>query len=123
MPELPPDIPKPLQARNIHNYTVDDFFRFIETWEPNAPLPAPYLYSNTSVGLLGHLLADTLGKNWMDLVRERITEPLGMVDTVLELSGDQQKRRALGYRAKWSSCTALAHLRVVPGGRFEIHRP
>ncbi len=46
-----------------------------------AILPAPYRYSNASVGLLGYILADRLGERWEELVRRRITEPLGMAST------------------------------------------
>lgn len=99
MPEVPDNIPQPLEARSISNYTERDFFRFVANWQPSGPLPAPYLYSNASVGLLGYLVANALGAKWTDLLHERITAPLGMTDTTLELDGDQMSRLATGYRA------------------------
>jgi CubicO group peptidase (beta-lactamase class C family) len=38
-------------------------------------------YSNLGVGLLGLALEGALGKEYQDLIRERITGPLGMEDT------------------------------------------
>lgn len=102
MPELPPDAPRRLEARDIRNYTSDDFLRFVTRWEPPAVLPAPYLYSNASVGLLGYLIADAAGEDWADLLREKITGPLAMRDTSMRLTEDQRSRLAQGHRPNGS---------------------
>jgi serine-type D-Ala-D-Ala carboxypeptidase/endopeptidase len=47
----------------------------------------PYSYSNLGIGLVGEILAIRYGKPWHQLVKENITEPLGMRDTVQFLSG------------------------------------
>jgi D-alanyl-D-alanine-carboxypeptidase/D-alanyl-D-alanine-endopeptidase len=59
--------------------------------------PFPSSYSNLGVGLLGDLLARLYGKTWEELVRERITKPLGMVDTCVALSAEQMRRLAPPY--------------------------
>jgi serine-type D-Ala-D-Ala carboxypeptidase/endopeptidase len=53
--------------------------------------PCAALYSNYGFAILGELLSERYGKPWETLVRERITEPLGMVDTVVTL-GDKAPR-------------------------------
>ncbi len=53
--------------------------------------PCMALYSNYGFAVLGELLSDRYGKPWEDLVRERITGPLGMSDTVVTL-GDKASR-------------------------------
>jgi serine-type D-Ala-D-Ala carboxypeptidase/endopeptidase len=57
-------------------------------------------YSNYGMGLLGDILSRVHGRTWADLVRERITEPLGMIDTTVTLSREQQGRFAPGYDGK-----------------------
>ena len=59
-------------------------------------------YSNFGFGVLGHALARALGQDYGDAVRERICEPLGLVDTVTEwqLTGEQRQRSAQGHRSR-----------------------
>ncbi|GJM45342.1 MAG: serine hydrolase [Gemmatimonadota bacterium] len=64
---------------------------------------AKYEYSNLGMGMLGYLLArSTPGgpKGWDALVTERVLLPLGMSDTGVEWSADQEARRATPYH-KW----------------------
>jgi len=49
-------------------------------------------YSNLGVGLLGDLLSRVYDKPWEDLVKEKITGPFGMNDTVIALSPEQESR-------------------------------
>lgn len=54
-------------------------------------------YSNVGFDLLSAALATATGKAYPDLLRERITAPLGMPDTVLEPSEEQCARFMTGY--------------------------
>ncbi len=58
--------------------------------------PCEGAYSNFGVALLGKLLAEHYGTSWGELVRARITEPLGMNDTVITL-GDKASRMAPAF--------------------------
>lgn len=61
---------------------------------------ANYVYSNLGFGLLGYVL--TLKQEFPDyetLLRERITKPLGLRDTVVALTEAQQQRMALPHDA------------------------
>lgn len=58
-----------------------------------------YAYSNLGAGLLGHALALRAKTDYETLVRTRILEPLGMKDTSITLSKDQQTRLAAGHDA------------------------
>lgn len=51
-------------------------------------------YSNVGMALLGHLVCQNAGKSYDELLRERITEPLMMADTVAKLSKQQARRFA-----------------------------
>jgi CubicO group peptidase (beta-lactamase class C family) len=56
-----------------------------------------FLYSNLGFGLLGHALGNRAGVNYQALVHDAVTGPLGMDDTVVELSADQRRRLLQGY--------------------------
>jgi CubicO group peptidase (beta-lactamase class C family) len=99
MPLLPTNVSPNLADRSIQKYTSDDFLRWVASWSPSGPLPAPYSYSNASVGLLGYLVAHAFGKDWLTLVQQKITQPLNMRDTVERLSPAQQARLAQGFGA------------------------
>jgi len=58
--------------------------------------PCEGTYSNFGMALLGQLLAEHYGTSWGELVRARITEPLGMNDTVITL-GDKASRMAPAF--------------------------
>lgn len=58
--------------------------------------PCEAAYSNFGMALLGQLLAERYDTSWGELVRARITEPLGMNDTVIPL-GDKASRMAPAF--------------------------
>lgn len=58
--------------------------------------PCEAAYSNFGMALLGQLLAERYDTSWGELVRARITEPLGMNDTVITL-GDKASRMAPAF--------------------------
>jgi CubicO group peptidase (beta-lactamase class C family) len=98
LPDDPPDLPRRLEMRGVEHYTVADLMRFFEGWEP-AELPAPYRYSNIGVGLLGLSIAHRADRPWPELIRTRITEPLGMTDTGERVRDGARERLARGHHA------------------------
>lgn len=58
--------------------------------------PCEAAYSNFGMALAGQLLAEHYDTSWGELVRARITEPLGMNDTVISL-GDKASRMAPAF--------------------------
>jgi serine-type D-Ala-D-Ala carboxypeptidase/endopeptidase len=54
-------------------------------------------YSNLGAGLLGQALATAAGQPYERLVAERVCRPLGMADTVVDPTGDQAPRLAVGH--------------------------
>jgi CubicO group peptidase (beta-lactamase class C family) len=57
-----------------------------------------FRYSNFGTGLLGLALAHAAGVEYSALVRDRITTPLALRDTVIELDDDQRRRLAAGTK-------------------------
>jgi CubicO group peptidase (beta-lactamase class C family) len=97
MPDDPTNLPRGLERRSIESYTVKDFLTWASNYEPRTQLPAPYEYSNAGIGLLSYLVATATGKNWEDQVNFEILQPLGMADTTLRPTPEQQKRLAQGH--------------------------
>lgn len=56
--------------------------------------PCAFQYSNLGFGTLGVVVETAYGKPWAALIQEKITGPLGMVDTVADLSPAQRSRLA-----------------------------
>ena len=75
------------------DFTAERLLAIVSAQRPGPP-PHAAEYSNLGVGLLGLILERIHGKPYADLVAERITGPLGLRDTAIELSPDQQARFA-----------------------------
>lgn len=96
------------------DYAAADLYAYLRKHGVTKPANASYLYSNLGFGLLGQALANRAGTTYTHLVREEITGPLGMKDTVATLSPEQQRRFIQGYDAKhrpvhpWDDTGALA---------------
>lgn len=70
---------------------------------------ASFSYSNLGMGLLGHALERAADTSYADLVRTRLSAPLGLRDTEARLSADQRRRLAPGYHGYFR----LAHLGIT----------
>jgi len=99
LPDDPPNLPRGLEQRSIEHYTTKDFLTWVSHWTPTTSLPAPYLYSNAGVGLLGYLVSTATGKQWEDQLSSEILQPLSMPDTSLRPSPEQRRRMAEGHTA------------------------
>ncbi|OLD72761.1 MAG: hypothetical protein AUF68_05900 [Verrucomicrobia bacterium 13_1_20CM_54_28] len=97
MPDDPTNLPRGLEQRSIEYYTMKDFLTWASQYEPTTQLPAPYRYSNAGIGLLSYLVATATGKTWEDQMNSEILQPLGMADTTLRPTPEQQKRLAQGH--------------------------
>jgi D-alanyl-D-alanine-carboxypeptidase/D-alanyl-D-alanine-endopeptidase len=93
--ELPQD-PPPGSAPYAWPTAADRFAWLADYTLPWAP-GGVAAYSNVGFDLLGAALATATSKSYPDLLRERITAPLGMSDTVLEPSEEQCARFVTGY--------------------------
>jgi len=99
LPRLPGNLWKTIedQANPYANYQVSDMYEFLSGYKLKRPIGSRVEYSNLGMGLLGHILGLVAGKSYEELVSQRILRPLGMNDTSIELSPDQQGRLAPGH--------------------------
>lgn len=102
LPRLPPNLrlTRESYANPYAHYLPADLEQLLA-----APLGARghvgrYAYSNLGMGLLGHLLAARWGRDYEEAVVTRLCLPLGMEDTRMALTPEQERRRVRGYSAR-----------------------
>lgn len=100
LPRLPDNFFPKDPANPYADYTVEQLYEFLNTYRLTRDIGARHQYSNLGGGLLGHVLAGRAGLDFETLVRQRITEPLGMKDTAIALSPDMSARLAVGHDAR-----------------------
>ena len=93
-----PDNFKPADKDNPYaDYSAADLYAFIGKHGVEKPAAAPFGYSNLGLGLLGQALAVRANTTYPELIRNEITGPLGMKDTVVSLTPEQQLRFIEGH--------------------------
>jgi D-alanyl-D-alanine-carboxypeptidase/D-alanyl-D-alanine-endopeptidase len=96
LPRLPDNMPYGDPQDPYADYGEALLLEFLSGHELRHDIGSQPEYSNLAVGLLGYLLGRAAGTDYEALLRERITGPLGMADTSITLSADQQSRFAPG---------------------------
>ena len=108
LPKMPDNIESDDWRNPYANYTLEEMYEFLEqvklgrNQEANSISltlgPANFaVYSNLGLGLLGEALANQAGVSYGPLIQQRVTGPLGMADTVIEMNAGQSARLATGH--------------------------
>ena len=97
LPRLPTNLSLKDAANPYADYSVDQLYAFLSSYELPRDVGAQYEYSNLGGGLLGHALALRAGMSYEALVESRITRPLGMTSTRITLPSEMKSRLATGY--------------------------
>jgi CubicO group peptidase (beta-lactamase class C family) len=100
LPRLPDNLGATDELDPYANFTPDRLDEFLRHYHPVWSPPQAVVYSNLGAGLLGHLLERIHGKPYATLLAEHITGPLGLPDTVISLSREQQARFATPYSGR-----------------------
>ncbi len=97
LPRLPSNL-KPKDPTNPYaDYTVEQLYAFLSSYELPRDIGSQYEYSNLGAGLLGHVLALRAGMDYDKLARTRILEPLKMTSTGIALTPEMRARMAHGH--------------------------
>ncbi len=86
----PPDDPA------ISGYGPDQLLEFVSGYELTREI-GEWEYSNVGYALLGYALARRAGMDFESLVRERITDPLGMRSTTTRATPEMRRRLSGGH--------------------------
>ena len=97
LPRMPSNFAPKDSLNPYADYTVQQMYAFLSSYELTRDVGAEYEYSNLGVGLLGHALALNAGMNYEALVRQRILGPLGMRETAITLTPALRARLAPGH--------------------------
>lgn len=98
LPRLPDNLMNVNGDDPYSQYDNKAMFEYLAHAKLGEQPPCAAEYSNLGFGILGVVLETAYGKPWAALVQEKIAGPLGMVDTVQELSAAQQAR----FAAPWA---------------------
>ncbi|HRI85970.1 MAG TPA: serine hydrolase [Ignavibacteria bacterium] len=90
---LPDD---PIQPVN-DSTTYQMMYHYLNNHNLHRPPGECFLYSNLGISFLGVVLSHTTGKIIDSLFIQRLSDPLGMPDTRITLTPQQEQRRATGY--------------------------
>ena len=97
LPRLPNNF-HPKDALNPYaDYTVDQMYAFLSSYELPRDIGSQYEYSNFGVGLLGHVLALKAGMSYEKLLQTRILAPLKMNSTAITLTPAMKAHLAQGH--------------------------
>jgi serine-type D-Ala-D-Ala carboxypeptidase/endopeptidase len=102
LPSMPSNL-KPKDRLNLFaDYTVEQMYAFVSSYELPRDIGSKYEYSNLGVGLLGHVLALHAGMDYEKLVQTRILGPLKMTSTAITLTPEMRSHLAHGHNAALS---------------------
>lgn len=97
LPRLPDNLPMSDPEDPYADYTEALLLDFLARHQLARDVGSEYEYSNLGMGLLGYLLARRSGTDYASLLRDRVTGPLGMKDTVVALDDERKARFAQGH--------------------------
>ncbi len=99
LPRMPDNFTPADMTNPYVDYTVQQMYDFVSGYTLERAIGQEAAYSNLATGLLGHILALKAGMSYEELVTERILKPLGMNDTSITISAEQQPRFTTGHDA------------------------
>jgi D-alanyl-D-alanine-carboxypeptidase/D-alanyl-D-alanine-endopeptidase len=99
LPRMPDNLHPADPSNPYADYRAAELYAFIGTRGVERPENARFSYSNVGFGLLGQALADRAKTPYARLLEEQITAPLGLKDTVISLTPQQQARVIQGHTA------------------------
>jgi serine-type D-Ala-D-Ala carboxypeptidase/endopeptidase len=99
LPRLPDNFNPADPSNPYADYHAADLYRYVAQHGVSKPADAPFLYSNLGFGLLGQALSNRAGLSYAQLIEQEITLPLGLKDTVVSLTPQQQSRLIQGHTA------------------------
>jgi CubicO group peptidase (beta-lactamase class C family) len=100
LPRMPDNFKPANDDDPYADYTAARLYEYLAKHGVAKPAKTDFLYSNLGFGLLGQALANRAGVTYPDLLKEEVTGPLGLKDTVVALSPEQLGRFATPHDAQ-----------------------
>ena len=99
LPRMPDNFHPADPSNPYADYRRADLYAYLAKHGVEKQASPPFGYSNLGFGLLGQALADRAGIAYPGLLKKEVTGPLGLKDTVVTLSAQQQGRFITGHDA------------------------
>ena len=97
LPRMPSNF-KPADPANPYaDYTVQQMYEFLSSYQLTRDPGAEFEYSNLGVGLLGHILSRVTGSSYEEMERQRVWTPLGMTNTAITFTPWMKAHLAVGH--------------------------
>lgn len=116
----------PLRPNNLYaapdainkyaNYSMEQLYAGLPNYRLTRPLGSKFEYSNVGFSLLGHALALRAQTTYDNLLRDRVTRPLGVLDTRFGEDPAAQARRSQGYDIDLKPVEPTTFGALNPGG-------
>ncbi len=100
LPGMPNNLPPGDVAHQFIDYHVPDLYSYLSSHGVQLPKNASFAYSNFGFSVLGQALANRAGVSYRELLRQDITAPLGLHNTIIKLSPAQETRFIQGHNEK-----------------------
>ena len=97
LPFVLPDVPPEQANAALRGQTKGAFLELLRHVTLDAAPGKAFRYSNAGGQLAGYILEGIYGTSYEELLRRKITGPLGMSDTLITLGPAQRARLAKGY--------------------------
>ncbi len=97
LPRMPDNFAPANPNNPFADYSVEQMYSFISTYQPTREVGAAYEYSNLAQGLLGHILSIHAGLPYEQLMINNMAAPLGMKETKIALDQTLQDHLAVGH--------------------------
>lgn len=104
------------QTRGHHDGRVPTLAGDLRDHRLAAPPGRTYAYSNFGMSLLARAVCERVGREYEELLIERICRPLGLSDVVIEAGGDQRARLAPGHTAEGQPRATPTYPDFAPSG-------
>jgi CubicO group peptidase (beta-lactamase class C family) len=116
LPRMPTNF-APVNPDNPYaDYGFEQLFDFLDGYATKRAPGERYAYSNLGAALLGDAVARSQHSAYETLVKTRITDPLGMRDTSIELSDNMREHFAPGYDVDQHPRSSWEFLSMAPAG-------
>ena len=97
LPRMPPNFYRKNEDDPFADFHAADLYGYMARHGVKKPADASFEYSNLGLGLLGQVLADHEHMTYAEFMKAEVTDPLGLKDTVVNLSPKQRTRLIQGY--------------------------
>ena len=97
LPRMPSNFNPANPANPFVDYSEEQLFDFLESYELPRDIGSQYEYSNYAMGLLGHILASKNNLSYEELLTNVITKPLGLHETGITLTPVMKADLAMGH--------------------------